>query len=169
MNLNKRHLIIIGSIFGLLVIILSIVGFVMQSKPGSDTPDEASYVDPGSGEVIRSDKTPQATEDALKNAVIFPGFSQLISRGLSAEQIQSVQSALITYSLEKKKQFKEVSLQTDSVRHILPQGQSTTHMLTFDITANRVDSYYITVEYNDTITAKTKLYAADKTTLLFER
>lgn len=169
MNLSKRSLIIIGVIFGVVVITLAVVGFIMQSKPDAAVPDEQGYIDPGSGEVIKTDKSPQGTEDSRKNAVIFPGFSQLISRGLSPEQVQTVQTTLITYSLENKKQFKEVSLQVDSVRHILPQGASTTHMLTFDIVTNRSDKYYVTVEYENTDTAKVKLYAGDKTTLLFER
>ncbi|HEV7951855.1 MAG TPA: hypothetical protein VGO98_00565 [Candidatus Saccharimonadales bacterium] len=169
MNLSKRSLIIIGSIFGLFIVTLAIIGFVTQSKPDSTAPDEQGYVDPGSGEVIKSDKSPQGTEESQKNAIIFPGFSKLIDRGLSPEQVQSVQATFISYSLEKNKQFKEVSLQVDSIRHILPKGSSRTHILTFDITTNRTDKYYTTVEYENTETAKTKLYASDNTTLLFER
>lgn len=169
MNFNKRSLIIIGIIFGLVVVTLAIVGFIMQSKSGMNTSGEQDYIDQGSGEVIKSDKAPQGTEESTRNAIIFPGFSKLISRGLSPEQVQAVQSALITYSLEKDKHFKEVSLQVDSVRHILPQGASRMHMLTFDIVTNRTDKYYVTVEYEDTSTAKTKLYSSDQKTLLFER
>jgi hypothetical protein len=169
MDFSKRHIIIIGTVFGIIILGLAVAGFLMQSKQDATTPDEQGYVDPGSGEVIKSDKSPQASEDALKNAMIFPGFSNLLARGLSPEQIQAVQTTFIAYSLEHKKQFKEVSLQTDSIRHLLPQGESRMHMMTFDIEANRTEKYYTTVEYDNTTTAKTKLYASDKTTLLFER
>lgn len=170
MNFSKRTIIIIGSVFGLIVITLAIIGFATQStQKDAAAPDEKGYVDPGSGEVIKSDKSPQGTEEATKNAVIFPGFSKLINRGLSPEQIQAIQSTLISYSIEKEKRFKEISLQVDSVRHILPQGASRTHTLTFDIVTNRTDKYYVTAEYDNSSTAKTKLYASDKTTLLFER
>lgn len=169
MNLSKRSLIIISSLFGITILALSIIGFVTQNNLDSASSDKKGYVDPGSGEVIKSDKSPQGTDDSRKNAVIFPGFSQLLSRGLSADQVQAVQATLITYSLEHKKQFKEVSLQVSSIRHILPQGESRTHTLTFDIIANRTDKYHMTVEYEDTVTAKIKLYTSDKATLLFER
>ena len=169
MNLNKRNLIIGGGIFGSIIIILAVIGFITQLQSDATNPDEKGYVDPGSGEIIKSDKSPQRTEEELKNAVIFPGFSQLLNRGLSPEQVQAVQSMFIAYSLENNKQFKEVSLQVDSVRHILPQGNSRIHMLTFDVVTNRTDKYYTTVEYSSTDTATLKLYESDKTTLLFER
>ena len=169
MNLSKRSLIIIGSVFALLVTTLAVIGFMQKNTPTTVTPDETGYVDPGSGEVIKSDKSPQGTEEARKNAMIFPGFSKLLKYGLSAEQVQSVQTMIIAYSLEKNKQFKEVSLQVDSIRQILPKGATKTHMMTFDIVTNRVDTYHVAVEYDYTSPAKTKLYASDKTTLLFER
>jgi hypothetical protein len=169
MNLSKRNLIIIGSIFGAVVIAMVVLGFIIQSNPNATTPDEQSYVDPGSGEVIKSDKAPQGTEESRKNAIIYPGFSKLIDRGLSPEQLQSVQQTIAEYSVENKKGFKEVSLTVDSIRHLLPQGESTTHTITYDITVNRKDKYFMTVAYSDTATCITKLYASDKTTLLIER
>lgn len=169
MNLSKRNLIIIGSIFGVVVIAMVILGLIMQSNSDEAAPDEQGYVDPGSGEVIKADKAPQGTEESRKNAIIYPGFSKLIDRGLSPEQLQSVQQTIAAYSVENKKDFKEVSLTVDSIRHLLPQGESTTHTLTYDITVNRKDKYFMTVAYSDMVTCVTKLYASDKTTLLIER
>lgn len=166
--LEKRKVIIIGLIVGMLIIVLSVVGFIQQTNNSSKKNN--TYTDTGSGEQIKEGNTSnQGTELSLKNAIIYPGFSKLIDRGLSPIQIQSIQSTISEYSLQQKDKFKEVSLTTDSVRHILPQGNSTTHTLTFNIKVNRSSDYYITVTYSDTEKCITKLYKADKTTLLIER
>lgn len=169
MNLSKRNLIIIGSFFGAVIIILGVVGFVTQSRPNAASPDEKGYVDPGSGEVIKSDKSPQGTEDANKNAVIFPGFSKLLDRGLSTEQIQSIQSTIIAYSLQKNEKFKEVSLDVSSMGHMLPTDTANYHSVYFSITVNRATKYFIDTQYENTTSIKTKIYKDDTTTLLFER
>jgi hypothetical protein len=164
---NKRSIIIIATLLGLAIIAMAIVGFTNQRSTNTPT---GTYVDPGSGEtIIDSDTSSQGPTASLKNTIIYPGFSRLIDRGLSPDQVQSVQLALAEYSFENKKNFKEVSLTVDSIRHLLPQGTSTQHTLTFDITVNRKDKYFMSVAYSDTATCVTKLYAADKTTLLIER
>lgn len=165
--INKRSSIIIATLLGLAVIVMAIIGFTSQ-RP-TDT-SNGTYVDPGSGEtIIDGDTSSQGPTASLKNTIIYPGFSRLVDRGLSPDQVQSVQLALAEYSFENKKDFKEVSLTVDSMRHLLPQGTSTQHTLTFDITVNRKDAYFMTVAYSDTATCLTKLYKADKTTLLIER
>jgi hypothetical protein len=169
MNLSKRTIIIIGSVFALLIITLAVIGFTQKSSPTAVTPDEEGYVDPGSGEVIKSDKSPQGTEESRENAMIFPGFSKLLERGLSAEQIQSIQSTIIAYSLEKNAGFKEVSLDVSSMGRLLPKDNNGLHSVYFNITVNRKTKYFIDTQYNDTTTIKTKIYQEDAKTLLFER
>lgn len=167
--LSKNKVIIITVIIALLIVVGAIVGFARQSS-NSQTEYNDIYTDPGSGEQISEQKNaPQGTEASLENAIIYPGFSKLIDRGLSPVQIQSIQSTIAEYSQQQQEPFKEVSLTADSMRHLLPKGESSTHTITFDIVANRKNNYYITVDYNDTESCITKLYAADKTTLLIER
>ena len=169
MNLSKRSIIVIGSVFALFIIVLGILGFVTQNTK-TDAPDEKGYVDPGSGEVIKSDKSPQGTDDANKNAVIFPGFSKLLDRGLSTEQIQSVQSTIISYSIQKNEKFKEVSLDVSSMGRLLPAKNNGFHSVYFNITVNRETKYFIDTQYeNSASPIKTKIYKDDATTLLFER
>lgn len=167
MLLEKRNIIIIGSIIGIIIIGLAIVGLTMQKNPEGQ--NETSYVDPGSGEtIIDSDKSPQGTDLSLKNAIIYPGFSKLIDRGLSPAQVQSIQSVISEYSLKQSEPFKEVSLTVDSVRHILPQGESTTHMMTFELTVDRKTPYFVEAEYENMSSINTKLYSSDRKTLLIE-
>lgn len=165
----SKNKIIILIVVGVVIIIGGIVGIALQSKDTAES-DTSVYVDQGSGEeIIDSKNAPQGTDASLKNAIIYPGFSKLIDRGLSPVQIQSIQTTIADYSVQQDNKFKEVSLTIASMRHILPQGSSKTHTITFDIVANRKDAYYITVDYDNTDSCITKLYAADKTTLLFER
>lgn len=168
MNLEKRSTIITVIVVGLVVIGLGIFGIIKQT--GSQTDAEPTiYLDPGSGEkIIDNDKSPQGSDLSLENAIIYPGFSSLLDRGLSPVQIQSIQSVIAKYSLSQPDKFKEVSLTLASMRHLLPKGDSNTHTLTFDIKVNRSDDYHITADYNDTTSILTKLYKSDKTTLLIE-
>lgn len=166
--LDKRQIIIFGSVFGVILIAMAIIGIMQQSD--NDASNRTTYTDSVSGEQIKEGGTSnQGTDISLKNTIIYPGFSQLINRGLSPEQIQSIQSTISEYSIKNDKGFKIISLDTASVRHVLPQGASKTHTITFDIVANRKDAYYVTVDYDNTDSCITKLYAADKTTLLIER
>lgn len=166
--LSKNKIIII-IVVGVIIIIGGIVGITIQSKDTAES-DTSTYVDQGSGEeIIDSKNAPQGTDASLKNAIIYPGFSKLIDRGLSAVQIQSIQTTIADYSAQQDNKFNEVSLTTSSMRHILPQGASKTHTITFDIVTNRKDTHYVTVDYENTDSCITKLYAADKTTLLIER
>lgn len=166
--LDKRKTIIFGSLVGIIVIVMAIIGIVQQSDGASQS--RKTYTDSASGEQIKEGTTSkQGTDVSLKNTIIYPGFSQLINRGLSPEQIQSIQSTILEYSLTQDKDFKEVSLDTDSVRHILPQGSSQKHTITFDIKVNRADDYSVSVDYSDTVSCTTKLLSADKKTLLIER
>jgi hypothetical protein len=167
MDLSKQKVIFIGLVIGVIVIILSIVGFVQRDDSDTST---TTRTDKASGEQIKEATTSQqGTDTSLKNSIVYPGFSKLIDRGLSPLQIQSIQSTISAYSLQQEEPFTEVSLVTDSVRHILPQGESTTHMLTFELKANQVKDFYMTAEYKDTSSVITRLYAPDKTTLLIER
>jgi hypothetical protein len=162
---NRRTLIIITAVVGVLLISLAIAGFVTQKDA---TPSQDRYNDPSSGETVVKDPN-SAQGDQSADAIVYPGFSKLIDRGLTPIQVQSVQVTLAEYSFENKKDFTEVSLVTDSVRHILPAETSTTHSLTFDIKVNRETTYYVTVEYQNTTDVVTRLYSADKKTLLIER
>ena len=166
--LEKRKIIILGSIVGIAIIAMAIIGITQQSNKSSQ--NRKTYTDSVSGEENKdTTASNQGTDVSLKNTIIYPGFSQLINRGLSPEQIQSIQSTILEYSLAKDKGFKEVSLDTSSVRHILPQGSSQKHTITFDIKVNRTDDYSVSVEYSDTVSCITKLLSADKKTLLIER
>lgn len=167
MNQRQKIILIITlATIGIALIVASIVGFTRSNtttQPSSDT-----YVDPGSGEtIVNNGKSRQGSEASLKNSIVYLGFSKLIDRGLSPVQIQSIQSAFKSYSLKQTDKFKEVSLTVDSIRHLLPQGESTTHTITFTATANRKISYFVTVEYSDTTSCITTIRSDDKSTILF--
>ncbi|HET8884009.1 MAG TPA: hypothetical protein VFM68_00885 [Candidatus Saccharimonadales bacterium] len=165
--MDTRKIVII-SVVGVAIVILGIVGIVAQLQ-GETTPEPDVYVDPGSGEkIIDTEKAQHGDDITFENSIIYPGFSTLIERGLSPVQVQSVQSTIEKYSIQQPEKFKEVSLNIDSMRHLLPQGGSQAHTLTFDIKVDRQTDYYMTVEYEDTESAVTKLYKSDKTTLLIE-
>ncbi len=166
MIFSKRTLIILGLAVGLLSIMSIIFVATRNSTPTADQP---GYLDPGSGEIIKSDKDSQVPDEAKKDSIIFPGFSNLIERGLSTAQIQSIQLMLSTYSSNNDNQFKEVSLQINTMSRRLPKEDSRTHTLMFNIVVNRKDVYYVTAEYSNTSTVKSTLYAADKTTQLFQQ
>lgn len=168
MLLEKRNLIIVGVTIGIVTIAAIAIGFAVQTNK-SETATEV-YVDPGSGETIITDnKSPQGSEASLKNAIIYPGFSKLLDRGLSTEEIQSIQTTIAEYSLEQEERFKEVSLVVASMRYVKSSENPEISSLTFELKVNRKNDYYMTVTPIDDETSTTKLFAADKTTLLIER
>lgn len=165
MYLEKRKIIIIASIVGVGVIILSVVGFITSSNNTSQT--ESTYIDPSSGEKIAEDnKAPQGSDASLKHITIYPGFSKLIDRGLSPVQIQSIQSTITEYSLQKNETFTEVSLVVDAMEYVKSTEPNQTYALAFPIKVNRKNNYFITVDTTGDTLATTKIYASDKTTLL---
>lgn len=166
--MTGRIKIIIAASVGFAILVLAIVGFTLQSQHGSQ--NEEVYADPSSGEkIIKSDNAPQGSEASLKNLIIYPGFSNLLERGLSPEEIQSIQATIAEYSLNQETRFEEVSLVVDSMRYIKSSENTEMSSLTFDLKVNRKDDYHMTVTPIDDETSVTKLYAADKTTLLIER
>lgn len=168
MVLDKRKIIIIASIFGVIVIGLGIFGFVSSSNNTPQT--ETTYHDPASGEdITQSDKAPQGSDASLKNVTIYPGFSKLIDRGLSPVQIQSIQSTITEYALQKNEKFTEVSMYVDSVQYVKSTEEGKTYALAFPIKVNRKDDYYVTVDPTGDTLVTTKIYAKDKTTLLIKR
>lgn len=168
--LSKTRLIIILSILGVGLVALAITGFVMK-KPSQQPGNQPTYYDKGSGEtIVQSNNSQQGTDASLKNATIWPGFSTLIDRGLSPDQIQSIQTTIKKYALDQNQHFKEVSLAVASYHHALPQSvNDPNHTLTFDITVNRTDPYFVSVAYSDTQTCVTSLYKSDKRTLLIKQ
>lgn len=163
MMLNRRTMIVIAAIIGVSMIVLAIIGFTRAAEK------DTTYTDPASGEKIIDDKTQQGTDKSLKNSIIYPGFSTLIDRGLTPIQVQEVQSAIAEYSSKQKDRFKEVSLNVESMRHLIPKEPSRIHTLTFDLKVNRTADYYMTVEYENATDVVARLYSSDKKTLLIER
>ena len=162
---NRRTILIISAVVVLIIIGLAITGFLIQKDT---TPQQDKYNDPSSGETIINDPN-SAQGDESNNSILYPGFSKLIDRGLTPIQLQSVQLTIAEYSFDKKKDFKEVSLVTDSLRHILPPETSQTHTLTFTVKVDRTTDYYMEVAYENATDVVTRLYASDKKTLLIER
>lgn len=165
--MNRRTLIIVASVLGVGILALAILGFLRANQQaGSDT----AYTDPGSGEVIRNDKSQQGSDLSVEKTIVWLGFSTLLQRGLTADQITSTQDVITKYSNTQPERFKEVSITTDSYRHLLPnESPDHAHKITFDMTANRTNKYYVEIIIDDdTSTTHTKLFKDDKTTLLIE-
>lgn len=162
---NRRTILIISAIVVLIIIGLAITGFLIQKDT---TPKQDTYKDPGSGETVVNDPN-SAQGDQDNKSILYPGFSKLIDRGLTPIQLQSVQVTIAEYSFDSKKDFKEVSLVVDSLRHILPPETSQTHTLNFTVKADRTTDYYMEVAYENATDVVTRLYTSDKKTLLIER
>ena len=168
MQMNRRTLIIVASVLALGTIVLAVLGFMRASHKDDST--EKGYTDPGSGEVIRgSDKSQQGTDLTIEKTTIWLGFSTLLDRGLTPNQITSIQSVITKYGDQQTERFKEVSLDTKSYRHLSPTDTGdNSSLITFNLTVNRTNKYYVEAKAIDTKTIHTKLFTDDKKTLLIE-
>ena len=167
MQMNRRTLIIVASTLTIGIITLAVLGFMRAGQKGSSS--ENGYTDPGSGEVIRNDKSQQGTDLSIEKTTVWLGFSTLLQRGLTPSQVTSVQNVITSYGSQQSERFKEVSIDTKSYRHIIPQDPNdTSSTITFDLTANRTTKYYMEVKIIDPKTVQTKLFKDDKKTVLVE-
>lgn len=166
--LTRQRTIIIASIIGILIIALAVAG-IMVKRPAANT--SSTYYDKNSGDtVIENNQSQQGSDASLANSTIWLGFSTLLDRGLSPDQIQSIQTTIKKYALQQNSRFKEVSLTVASYRHTLPKSiDDPTHVLAFDITVNRTDAYHVSVSYTDTQSCVTSLYTSDQKTLLIQQ
>jgi hypothetical protein len=116
---NRKKLIIIISLVGLLVI-LTIVFIVLKTSHTSSPTQTgtSSYVDPASGTTVSSPngKTPEPLSGY--NGVVYLGFSSLLDDGLSNDQFSNVKLHLAAFyensSVESVK-VTQVSLQISSI------------------------------------------------------
>lgn len=165
--MDNRKKIIIAIVIFVILSIAAIVLAVLQNTPkSSPQPTSTTYVDPGSGEtVIESDNGPTAGNTQQLAIPTFLGFSKLTEKGLSSDQVEQVKSALSAYSAKQSTKFSEISLTVATINRI----QSTTDpdITEFSIKVNRKDDYFVRVESPTVLTTTTKLYTADKSTLLF--
>lgn len=166
---NQKKLIIAIVLFVALSVIAIIATLLIKSA--QNQPEKrvsTTSVDSVSGEtVIKGTNTGVTDPNAQPNQPGYLGFSSLVDRGLSIGQVGIIQSALTSYSLNNRSTFKQVSLDKNNINRIMQSSPDDPSMLTFPIVVNQKDHYFVTVSYNTPDTATTKLYKADKTTLLF--
>lgn len=168
--MNNRKKIIIAIILFVILSVTAIVLAILQNanKSNNQTTSSTTYTDPGSGEtVVENNNGPTAGSEQALNAPTFLGFSQLTNRGLSSDQVELIKSALSAYSAKQTDKFKEVSLTVSTITRVQPANDNDPDMLEFSIKTNRTNDYFVRVEYSNISSVTTKLFATDKTTLLF--
>src|SRR5438445_11440542 len=108
---NRKKIIIAAVAFAILSIIIIVLAVMQNNRGSSSQPTSTTYVDPGSGEtVIENNNGPTVGNDQQLNAPTFLGFSQLINKGLSSDQVEQIKSALSAYLAKQATKFTEVSL-----------------------------------------------------------
>lgn len=168
--MNNRTKITIAIVAFVILSAIAITLTIIQqnSKQSSDQNTSKTYTDPGSGEtIIESNNGPTTASGEAPTTPIFLGFSQLIDKGLSVNQVELIKSSLSTYSSKQNAQFKEVSLNVSTIKRIQPADDNAPDALEFSIKTDRTNDYFVHVEYSNISSITTKLFASDKTTLLF--
>lgn len=163
----QRKYIIIGSVCGLALIGLAIYGATHQQ---SSTPQQqATYTDPNNGKQI-IDNAPykqSSVNNPDPQRPTFISFTDLTDQGLSQDQLDQVENAIYSYSSQKSLGFTEVSLIANSIQTTPPGSTDPGYYIHFSFTVNRKTTYYAEVTYTDFSSCTTKLFTADKQTLLF--
>ena len=166
---NQKKLIIVIVLFVTLSVIAIIATLLIkstQNQPGKRV--STTSVDSNSGEtVISGTNTGVSGPDVQPDQPTYLGFSKLVDRGLSIQQVTILQDTLTSYSLNNKSIFGQVSLNKDTITRVMQSSPDDPSMLEFPIVVNKKDNYFVTVSYTTPDSITTKLYKADKTTLLF--
>lgn len=116
---NKRNVIIAGSIVVLLVVIGGLFAAQQSRNNANDTagePRDIETVDQNSGETISTieDKSPE-NFGMLPDTPTFLNLDEFITNGLSMEQLNSLRYAFYTYTTSTNPKIKQVSITKDSV------------------------------------------------------
>lgn len=165
---NHKKIIIAIVLFVVLSIIAIVIAIVQNANTSNNRNTSTTYTDPGSGEtVIESDNGPTVGSEDVLNTPTFLGFSQLTNRGLSSDQVELIKSALSAYSAKQDEKFKEISLNVSTITRMQPADDNAPDALEFSIKTNRSNDYFVRVEYMNISSITTKIFAVDKTTLLF--
>jgi len=136
-NIKENKLLLISivalALFSFIIIALATGSFV-SDKGGK-------YVDPLSGETVLDpkDRTPETFNQA--NQVTYLGFTELISRGVSFENMQFFKEELKTIAISGES-VSEVSVDVESVEHAM---DSENDIYAFNIRFNRKNTFKVTL------------------------
>jgi hypothetical protein len=173
-KINSTTYIIIGFIV-MSIIIIGIVTLIYninnnnKTAPLTAQPGENNYTDPGSGETIVSPdgKNPESF-GVNPDAPIYVGFSNLLKRGFTDNQVVALKAALLDFAIQTKGKEKitEISLTVDSITHAnnSETGEST---YTFTLTMNRKTEYKAVVTDPDVASIAVSLYEKNGATPVF--
>lgn len=149
-NLKLPHMIIGGFVL-LVIVIVIIAAVVMQSNRVAEESDQratgtTSETDPVSGLEVTEDA--DRNHDTYGIDIAFIGFSRLVDRGVSMEQVTIVQDKLEELSDQLPEPIERVSLYQDSIERILPAQSGTDyHLVRFKVQVNQKDDYNVGLRY----------------------
>jgi|GEM_PF-1265012 len=176
MMTNKKQLYLIGAfvIFGIISAIITIGIYNLTQSSGSSSsvakdPKMNEYTDPASGDTILSPEGKAPDKYGVNpDAPIYVGFSELVSRGLSPDQVASIKAALLDYVVQVKETGKitEVSLKASSITHAVDTTSGDSYY-DFQLLVNRKDTYFAHVVNPDIATIRLTLYKGDDKTPVF--
>ncbi len=158
--LQNKILIAIG-LFLLFVFIISII-YIIINQPDTNTSKDSSetitYVDPGSGETVIT--TPnKVPEVATGEDIVTLGFTALIDRGASKEQVDRLKSYFVDYSKNLETPIQEVSITKASIGKVVNDGIV---YMDFDVTINRSQTLKAHFQYAGLSDPSLSLYSDNK-------
>lgn len=168
-HMENRKKLIIVVIVAIIIIFIGIVALFVNksSQPAIEKRNATTTVDPVSGETITTaNGVPVSSPDSTPGRPTYLGFSELVTRGLSISQVNIIQEALTSYSLNNKSLFTIVSLDKKTVQRVASTPE-TPGVLTFTIVAKNDASYFVSVDDSKLDAVTVKLFSADQSTLLF--
>lgn len=155
MKSAKAKILIIIGIFVLLVTFISIIYLILNNKQinnQKDSSETITYIDPGSGETIIT--TPNKIPETVTGEDILTlGFTSLIDRGMTKNQVDKLKSYFLDYSNTLEKPISEVSISISSIGKTVNNG-------VVDI------SFNTTIDREQTIQAKVKYLGLDNPSLV---
>jgi len=113
---NKRLITFIS----IAVVVMILIGAILYILFGRPTQTSEQY-DPVSKETVSSPvgKSPE-NYNQDPNQPLFLGFGDLLSRGITEDQLVAIKDTFTAYSRNNNNSVKQVSLSVDSIQHIIP-------------------------------------------------
>jgi hypothetical protein len=163
---NKRNLIIAGSVVVVLVAIGLLVAAQQAKKQTSDNNTPAFFTDTGkydanSGETTSDivGKTPD-NFGLLPDTPVYLGLTGLLDAGLTMTQLNDVKYAFYQYTTSTNPKIKQVSFTKNSFLTVPPDANGSASM-TFDVVLDSKPKMHGTFTYSDTESIALTLFDAN--------
>lgn len=152
---NKRKLVVVGSIVIFVIVVFAVTSLVSNRKSANNISASGVYYDPLSHQTVSNPagKAPD-TFGTANDMPVYLGFSNLLSSGLTLNQLNYVKTGFYNYS-KSVGGIKEISVDISTIKLSHDNTDPNANfVLEFKIRTDRKNDFIAQVQYPDILSAR---------------